>query len=162
MTQYHEEGVRPFVARLKGLAIIIMCNFSVKCPSCQTQAPYLEEMVRYQMIKGLAETDIQDMVLGEETKPMEDTVGYVEGKKSGKQSGRLLAGNTATVNKVSPYQQSKQLITDPTQTSRYPTASRSGMARSPPGRSGKSSEKPTTPSAASASVLDITLQPAGL
>jgi hypothetical protein len=80
-----EESVRNFVDRVKGQAS--KCDFSVGCTACETALSYMEEVVKHQLLRGLADTDIQELVLGEEDNTLEETVKYVEGKELGKRSG---------------------------------------------------------------------------
>ena len=105
MQQAEQEGIRTFVARMKGQANT--CKLTTECVHCHRQVPYMDEMVRCQMIQGLADNDIRDLVLGEPEKSLDDTVKFVEGKESGKSSNRLMSGVTPTVNKITPFQKLK-------------------------------------------------------
>ena len=108
MTQDSEEGIRNYVARLKGQANV--CSFNVPCPNCQNKVSYIAEVEKHQAIRGLLDQDSQDMVHGEANKTLDETVKYIEAKESGKRSSRLIA-SPGGINKLSQYQKSKQATT---------------------------------------------------
>ena len=108
MVQDTDEGIRNFSARVQGQAKV--CTFTVavqaKCPdqeTCKKQfeviASYHKEMVKHQIVRGLADSDIKDLVLSEADKPLEDLIKFIEGKESGKRSGKLLS-NPVKINRL--------------------------------------------------------------
>ena len=108
MTQDSEEGIRSYVARLKGQANV--CSFTVTCPTCDHEVWYISEVVKHQAIRGLADQDIQDMVLGKADKTLDDTVKYIEVNESSKRSSRLIASpGVQGIHKLSQYQKSKRV-----------------------------------------------------
>ena len=102
MVQDTDEGIRNFSARVQGQANV--CTFKVavlaNCPDqelCKKQfevtASYHKEMVKHQIVRGLANSDIKDIVLSEEDKTLEDLIKFIEGKESGKRYGKLLTNS---------------------------------------------------------------------
>ena len=90
MRQDRDEPARAFYARLKGQANI--CQFKVKCPQCDTEPSYADNMVRDTLITGLADDDIRLEVLGQSKQDMslEDTIRFIEAKESGKRSANRI------------------------------------------------------------------------
>ena len=94
MRQDREEPVRQYAARLKGQAGT--CKFTAveKCTNCDTDVThnYSDTMVRDALTKGLADTDIQQDLLGKSNQNMtlEEVIRYVEAKETAKQSASLL------------------------------------------------------------------------
>ena len=58
------EGINNYLATLKGLAR--QCEYSVNCSSCNTATDYSEEVISDQLVRGLADEDILDALIGDE------------------------------------------------------------------------------------------------
>ena len=95
MNQDHGEGVRTYAARLRGQASI--CKFVIQC-RCNpvTDISYADEMVKDQLCKGLADTEIQQALLGDKKQDMslEEVIRFVAAKESGKRSQTSLQDQT--------------------------------------------------------------------
>ena len=83
-TQGHGEGARAFCARLRSKAET--CPFEVTCSatSCEQKTSYRDDIVRHQLLKGLASQEIKREVLGSpdiDTKSLSETVGVIEAKE---------------------------------------------------------------------------------
>ena len=96
MMQGQEEPVAVTLARLRGAAA--NCGFKIKCSKdgCAQEVDYSEDMIAYQLVRGLADTLIQEEVLSKEaTNPnmaLEDIVKLIEAKEQSKRSQTLLGG----------------------------------------------------------------------
>ena len=91
MRQDRDETIRSFCARLCGQAGV--CKFLVKCPDCDKDVNFTENVLRDVITRGLVDDEIQLDLLGEKHQDMtlEEVLQYVEAKESGKRSaGRLL------------------------------------------------------------------------
>ena len=96
MAQGLEEPIAVNLARLRGAAA--NCCFKLKCskPGCDQQVDYSEDMISYQLVRGLSDAAIQEEVLSKEaTNPnmsLDDIVKLVEAKEQGKRGQNLLGG----------------------------------------------------------------------
>ena len=61
IVQQSDEPVRAFVARLTGTAD--MCGMQVRCPDCQQNVSYRDEVVKQMIIHGLSNSEIKQRVL---------------------------------------------------------------------------------------------------
>ena len=63
MGQHHDEKVNAFTARLNGKADL--CDLVVDCPSpeCNTSVSFKDKILMYQLIRGLADPEIQARIL---------------------------------------------------------------------------------------------------
>ena len=70
LQQEGDEGIRNFVARIKGQAEL--CSYTVKCTAdgCNTDVRYTDAVVRDKLIRGMYDTDHQREVLGQENQDM--------------------------------------------------------------------------------------------
>ena len=86
MRQDRDEPARAFYARLKGQSSV--CQFKVKCTQCGLENSYCDNMVRDNLITGLADDDIRLEVLGQSNQEMslDETIRFIEAKESGKLS----------------------------------------------------------------------------
>ena len=100
MKQEHGEGVRAYVARIRGKANI--CTLEKKC-SCLQNVSYADDIVRWVMLAGLASNDIAREVLGTaeiDTKSLTDTIGIIETKE---RAVRALVGEPGAAAAASSY-----------------------------------------------------------
>lgn len=81
LSQQHDEGVRHYLSRLKGVAS--RCNFEIIC-GCGITNSFTEAITRFKLIAGLADPDIKQDILSKSDMSLEETVKAVEGKESGK------------------------------------------------------------------------------
>ena len=63
MRQDRDETIRSFGARLRGQASV--CKFLIKCPGCDADVNYTENILRDVVTRGLADSEIQLDLLGE-------------------------------------------------------------------------------------------------
>ena len=64
--QDRDETIRSFGARLRGHASV--CKFLIKCPGCNADINYTENILRDIVTCGFADSEIQLDLLGEKTK----------------------------------------------------------------------------------------------
>ena len=88
------EPVRKFAGRIRSLATV--SEYVVNCKTCKTDIPYTESVIMDQLIKGLANNEIQRDVLSHiesDKMTLETLLTFVEGKESGQASqGLMTAG----------------------------------------------------------------------
>ena len=108
MRQDRDEPVRNFTARLRGQASI--CKFNLKCPSCDANVNYTEEIIRDVLCRGIVDGDIQLDLLSDKNQDMslEEATQFVEAKESGKRSASRLLDTQNTSAATSSYRRSKQ------------------------------------------------------
>ena len=97
LSQQHDEGVRYYLSRLKGVAS--RCNFEVTC-SCGAKNSFAETITRFKLIAGLADADIKQDILSMSDMSLEETVKAVEGKESGKVAKTKVGTQDAKVSVV--------------------------------------------------------------
>ena len=95
LKQDRGEPVRKFAGRVKSLAAV--SGYTVKCTKedCNTLVSVMELVVTDQLIRGLADSEIQKDVLSHtdsDTRDLETLLTYIEGKESGRASHNLLSG----------------------------------------------------------------------
>ena len=89
LKQDRGEPVRKFAGRVKSLAAV--SGYTVKCSKvgCNTDVSYQEAVITDQLIRGLADSEIQKDVLSHtdsDTMDLETLLKYIEGKESGRAS----------------------------------------------------------------------------
>ena len=91
--QDHGEPVQKFEGRGRSLATV--CEYSVKCTreACNLIS-YTEEVIVDQILRGLANTEIQKDVLRSEKMNLEKLLLFVEGKESSYASQGLMTNGT--------------------------------------------------------------------
>ena len=107
--QDRDEPVGAFIGRLKGLAS--MCDLKVTAPcasencSHSNTSSYLDDIVRFVLVTGLADMDIQAEVLGhtKQNMTLDELTQFIEAKEAGKSSSSSLAGTQATCATQSSY-----------------------------------------------------------
>ena len=91
LTQDRDEPIRAFSARLKGQSSV--CQFNVKCDTCNVDIDYSDTIVRDTMIRGICDDDIRLEILGDPElagKTLEQCTALIEAKESGKRSASRL------------------------------------------------------------------------
>ena len=90
MRQDRDETIRSFGARLRGQASV--CKFLIKCPGCDADVNYTENILRDVVTRGLADSEIQLDLLGEKNQDMslEEVFQFIEAKEAGKKSAGCL------------------------------------------------------------------------
>ena len=117
MRQGRDEPVRAFGARLRGQAAI--CGFSKKCGcGCDAAVDYSEETVNDVLCLGLADPEIQKEIMSDlnQKRTLEETLGLVEAKESGRRSMAQLS----TPQTVDAVDSSYKKLKRPTQKGRTP------------------------------------------
>ena len=107
MKQDHGEGIRAFVARVRGTANI--CAMEKAC-TCGLNVNYTDEVVRWVILAGLSSPEIAREVLGTmdiDRKSLSDTVSIVESKE---RAARACMGESA-VSTASTYKKEKKAVT---------------------------------------------------
>ena len=95
------EPVRKFSGRVRSLAAV--SEYLVNCKGCKKDVSYSEEVIMDQIIRGLAQSDIQKDVLSHidgDNLTLEKLLTFVEGKESGQASQGLLSSGVGSGNVV--------------------------------------------------------------
>ena len=114
MSQQQGEDIRSFSCRVKGQADV--CKFLMDCPTCSNTVSFTDEILKYVIVNGVYDSDIQLDLLSENRAEMslEDILRYVEAKESGKRSHPKMSHNVQTASSSrSQYQRSKFQVTSP-------------------------------------------------
>ena len=106
MCQDHQEDIRHFAARVKGQSAL--CNYTIKCTSCDAENSYADQEIRDQICTGLADPEIQKDVLAqrEQNKTPEELIEFIEDREAGKRSQSALT-TAANVSRISEYKRNK-------------------------------------------------------
>ena len=102
LTQERDERVRPFFARIIGMASI--CELSVTCTKvgCNKRVSYTEHEILNILVKGLYDTETRREVLSKKPQlDLDATILFVEARETGKRSANVLSGETIASNKIS-------------------------------------------------------------
>ena len=92
LVQGLDEPIAVNLARLRGAAA--NCGFKIKCnkDTCDQIVDYSEDMIAHQLVRGLADSAVQEEILSKEaTNPnmsLDDIIKLVEAKEQGKRSQR--------------------------------------------------------------------------
>jgi hypothetical protein len=106
MSQDSEEAAGSFAARLRGQGAV--CDFTIKCTSttCLKENSYMDHMVSHQLVRGLADTEIQEQVLSHAATNTEldlaSITKFIEAKETGKRSTAQIAAAVG-LNKLSDH-----------------------------------------------------------
>ena len=108
MKQDRDETIRSFGARLRGQASV--CKFTIKCPTCEADVNYTENILRDVLTRGLADSEIQLDLLGDKNQDMalEEVFQFVEAKEAGKRSAGRLSDTLGANAARSQYRRGKQ------------------------------------------------------
>ena len=108
MHQDQDETIRSFGARLRGQAGV--CKFLVTCPDCNTEVNYTENILRDVLTHGLADSEIQLDLLGDQNQDMtlEEVFQFIEAKEAGKRSAGCLSQTQGVEAAHSQYRRVKQ------------------------------------------------------
>ena len=108
MKQDRDETICSFGARLHGQASV--CKFTIKCPTCEADVNYTENILRDILTHGLADSEIQLNLLGDKNQDMalEEVFQFVEAKEAGKRSAGCLSDNLGVNAARSQYRHGKQ------------------------------------------------------
>ena len=87
LVQQPDEGIRHFLARLRGVAS--RCNFEVEC-MCTKSVSYGDAVIQFKLIAGLNCGDIKEDILSAEDTTLEETVKTIENKESGKSAKKTV------------------------------------------------------------------------
>ena len=128
MSQDSEETAGSFAARLRGQGAI--CDFSIKCTSttCQKENSYMDNIISHQLVRGLADTEIQEQVLSHAATTtglnLASIAKFIEAKETGKRSTAQMAA--VGLNRLSDYKSRTRAHTLP----------KDGVDRTPEGKCG--------------------------
>merc|ERR1711895_254984 len=100
------ESVRHFMSRLKGVSN--RCGFDVTCVCCKkdnktccdAKVSYADNITKFKLVSGLADSDIKEDALGLEATTLEEIVKAIEVKESAKEANRTLGKTIGNVNEV--------------------------------------------------------------
>ena len=114
MKQDREESVRAFGARIKGQAGV--CKLSVKCPNCERDVSYKDDVLKDVLARGIADQEIQLDLLSDsnQDRSLEEMFKFVEIKETGKMSASHINNPALShtipnnVNATSTYRQNKR------------------------------------------------------
>ena len=116
--QDRDEPIGAYAAKLKGLASMCQLNLG-HCTTdgctCTHMRSYLDTMVGFVMITGLADTDIQADVLSHtnQTMTLDELIKFIEAREAGKLSSASLTGTQATYAARSSYKRYSNQPTKP-------------------------------------------------
>lgn len=84
--QDQDKTINSFGARLRGQASV--CKFTIKCPTCEADINYTENILCDVLTHGLADSEIKLDLLGDKNHDMalEEVFQFVEAKETGKRS----------------------------------------------------------------------------
>ena len=101
MNQQPDEGIRHFLARLRGVAT--HCEFRVRC-SCTQEVLYADNVIRFKLVARLIDKEIKEDVLGTADLDLKATFKIIEGKEGAKKAKQSLSqpmtGHVSQVEKV--------------------------------------------------------------
>ena len=108
MMQGPDQPIQTYVASLKATART--CGYRIKCTDevCTTMVDYTNAMVLQQMIRGLADEEIQRKLLAKSDLSMEDAEKFVMAEESGKWSQAESKSGQQVVAGMSRYKQEQQ------------------------------------------------------
>ena len=94
-----------YLARLRGVSAC--CNFIVKCTSCGLTTSYVEKIFSHQLIRELADSDIQEKILfkaadNETELTLQDITNSVEALEVAKSDQATLTGRHGNLNRQGP------------------------------------------------------------
>ena len=116
MSQDSEEPAGSFAARLRGQGAI--CDFTIKCTSdtCLKENSYVEHMVSHQLVRGLADAEIQEQVLSHAATntdlDLASITKFIEAKETGKRSTAQIAAAVG-LNRISDHKMRDRAHTMP-------------------------------------------------
>ena len=111
MGQQHGEKMSTFIARLNGKAEL--CDYLVQCPGCSKDVSYKEKTVMYQLVRGIADKDMQERVLQAAAQveggelSLTRVVKLCEALEMSKLSQELVNNNNGSINRLYEYRQAK-------------------------------------------------------
>ena len=110
MTQAPGTPIRTFLAALKGQAAL--CKYVAKCkePNCDHEYDYSSEIIRDNLIRGIADPEILSDVLGEpdKNKTLEQMADLIAQKEQGKSTRAAVGDSTASISHPGPYSRVRQ------------------------------------------------------
>ena len=99
MTQAPGTPIRTFLATLKGQAAL--CKYKAKChqPSCTHEYDYSAEIIKDNLIRGIADPEILNDVLGDSKtdRTLEETVDFIAQKEQGKLTRAAVGDRTSSI-----------------------------------------------------------------
>ena len=99
MTQPPGTGIRTFLADLRGQASL--CQFIANCkePGCSHKLDYSDEMIKDNLIRGIADPEIMADLLGDTKidKTLEETVNFIAQKEQGKATRTVVGDNLGAI-----------------------------------------------------------------
>ena len=99
LTQAPGSPIRTFLSLLRGQAAL--CQYSVKCkiPGCDHIYDYSEEIIKDNLIRGIADPEILSDLLGDSKsdRTLDETVTYIAQKEEGKATRTAVADRTSVI-----------------------------------------------------------------
>ena len=90
------EPIRRFAGRIRSLATV--SEYTLQCSTCKNDVSYTDEVIKDQVIAGIADLEIQKDVLSHENVKeftLEKLLLFIEGKEAGHASLNLMSGQSA-------------------------------------------------------------------
>ena len=108
MKQERGQPITTYISKLRGQAAI--CDYSLKCIKCNKVNDYSQDIVTDQLIRGLANNDIQQELLaqGDTLRTHEQILQYIIGKQAGIRNQAFLVTSTSLLDVQSAYQRQKK------------------------------------------------------
>merc|ERR1711888_562261 len=93
-------GIDNFLAILKGLAR--QCVYTVNCSSCNNATDYSEEVIIDQLVRGIADEDILDALIGDEKtdRTLQEMVQFIARKEQAKMERGTVSHENSDVSAV--------------------------------------------------------------
>ena len=94
MTQSPGSSIRTFLASLRGQ--VALCQYKAVCkvPGCNHTFDYSDEIIKDNLVRGIADPEILSVLLGDPKLTLEETVAYIAQKEQGKLT-RSAVGDSA-------------------------------------------------------------------
>ena len=109
MTQAPGTPIRSFLASLKGQAAL--CQFTAQCkvPDCQHQYDFSSEIIRDNLIRGIADPEILADILGDAKtdRTLEQTVDLIAQKEQGKSTRAAVGDSTSAMSQTNSYSKNR-------------------------------------------------------
>ena len=102
MVQAPGQGIRTFLANLRGQAAL--CKFSSKClePGCTHTFDYSEEIIKDNLIRGISDPEILADLLGDPKtdRTLDEVVSFIAQKEQGKATRTAVEDCTGVINQT--------------------------------------------------------------
>lgn len=104
MTQAPGTPIRSFLAQLKGQAALCKYTASCKQPGCDHEYDFSSEIIKDNLIRGIADPEILNDILGDSKtdRTLEETVDFIAQKEQGKSTRAAVGDSTSAITQSYP------------------------------------------------------------